>query len=59
LHTDARQSGEPAEFDINPLYVRLARAPVPRHSIPRESMLPGTAAQVVRDELLLDGNAHG
>ena len=58
LHTDARQSGEPAEFDINPLYVRLARAPVPRHSLPRESMLPGTAAQVVRDELLLDGNAR-
>jgi glutamate decarboxylase len=58
LHTDARQSGEPAEFDINPLYVRVARAPVPRHSLPRESMLPGTAAQVVRDELLLDGNAR-
>jgi len=58
LHTDARQSGESAEFDINPLYVRLAREPVPRHSLPRESMLPGTAAQVVRDELLLDGNAR-
>jgi glutamate decarboxylase len=58
LHTDARQPGEPAEFDINPLYVRLAREPVPRHSLPREPMLPGTAAQVVRDELLLDGNAR-
>jgi glutamate decarboxylase len=58
LHTDARQPGEPAEFDINPLYARLAREPVPRHSLPREPMLPGTAAQVVRDELLLDGNAR-
>src|SRR5262249_13588836 len=58
LHTDARRSGESAEFDINPLYVRLAQAPVPRHSLPREPMLPGTAAQVVRDELLLDGNAR-
>ena len=58
LHTDARQSGESAEFDINPLYVRIAHEPVPRHSLPRESMLPGTAAQVVRDELLLDGNAR-
>jgi glutamate decarboxylase len=58
LHTDARQSGKPAEFDINPLYVRLVREPVPRHSLPREPMLPGTAAQVVRDELLLDGNAR-
>jgi glutamate decarboxylase len=58
LHTDARQSGEPGEFNINPLYVRLAQEPVPRHSLPREPMLPGTAAQVVRDELLLDGNAR-
>ncbi len=58
LHTDARQSGERAEFDINPLYVRLARAPVPRHSLPKEQMLPETAAQVVRDELMLDGNAR-
>jgi glutamate decarboxylase len=58
LHIDARQSGETAEFDINPLYVRLAHEPVPRHTLPREPMLPGTAAQVVRDELLLDGNAR-
>jgi len=58
LHTDARQSGEPTEFNVNPLYVRLAHEPVPRHSLPMESMLPGTAAQVVRDELLLDGNAR-
>jgi glutamate decarboxylase len=58
LHTDARQSGEPTEFNVNPLYVRLAHKPVPRHSLPMESMLPGTAAQVVRDELLLDGNAR-
>jgi glutamate decarboxylase len=58
LHTDARQSGEPAEFDINPLYVRLAQEPVPRHALPRHQMLPDTALQVVRDELLLDGNAR-
>src|SRR5262249_19811913 len=58
LHTDARHAGEPAEFNINPLYVRLAQEPVPRHSLPREPMVPGTAAQVVRDELLLDGNAR-
>ena len=58
LHTDARQSGEPAEFDINPVYVRLAQEPVPRHSLPRHQMLPDTALQVVRDELLLDGNAR-
>ena len=58
LHTDARQSDQSAGFDINPLYVRLAHEPVPKHTLPREPMLPGTAAQVVRDELLLDGNAR-
>ena len=58
LHTDARQSGEPSEFDINPVYVRLAHEPVPRHSLPEHQMLPDTALQVVRDELLLDGNAR-
>jgi glutamate decarboxylase len=58
LHSDARHSTESADFDINPLYVRLAQAPVPKHALPREPMLPDTAAQVVRDELLLDGNAR-
>jgi len=58
LHTDARQSDQSAGFDINPLYVRLAHEPVPKHTLPRAPMLPGTAAQVVRDELLLDGNAR-
>ena len=58
LHTDARQSGGPAEFEINPVYVRLAQEPVPRHALPRHQMLPDTALQVIRDELLLDGNAR-
>jgi glutamate decarboxylase len=58
LHSDARQRGASAEFDINPLYVRLAQEPVPRHALPRHQMLPDTALQVVRDELLLDGNAR-
>jgi glutamate decarboxylase len=58
LHTDARQSGEPSEFDINPMYVRVAHEPVPRHSLPRHQMLPDTALQAIRDELLLDGNAR-
>jgi glutamate decarboxylase len=58
LHKDARRSGRPAEFDINPLYVRLAHHPVPRHTLPQEPMLPDTALEVVRDELMLDGNAR-
>ncbi len=58
LHRDARRPGRPAEVDINPVYVRLAHEPIPRHTLPEHSMLPDAAAQVVRDELLLDGNAR-
>ena len=46
------------DLDVNPLYVRLEEVPVPRHSMPRLGMLPDTALQVVRDELILDGNAR-
>ena len=58
LHRDLRESGQPAEVDINPLYVRLVDHPVPRHSLPKNPMLPDTALEVVRDELILDGNAR-
>ena len=58
LHTDARRSGRQSDVDINPLYVRLVQHPVPRHTLPENSMLPDTALEVVRDELLLDGNAR-
>jgi glutamate decarboxylase len=56
LHTDTRQSS--SDIDVNPLYVRLAHEPVPRHTLPPEPMLPDTALSVVRDELMLDGNAR-
>ena len=55
LHTNARH---PGELDINPVYVRLAGSPVPRHALPERPMLPDTALQVVQDELMLDGNAR-
>jgi len=58
LHRDVRRSAGPAEVDINPVYVRLAHHPVPRHTLPERPMLPDTALEVVRDELLLDGNAR-
>jgi glutamate decarboxylase len=58
LHRGIRQSDDPAEVDINPLYVRLAQWAVPQHALPEHPMLPDTALQVVRDELLLDGNAR-
>jgi len=58
LHQRKDHSGEHAEVDVNPVYVTEAGHHVPRHMIPAEPMLPDTAYQVVRDELMLDGNAR-
>jgi glutamate decarboxylase len=57
LH-DAKTAPEGDDLDINPLYVRVEGFPVSRHTMPRRGMLPDTALQVVRDELILDGNAR-
>ena len=35
-----------------------SRVEIPRDRLPAESVDPRTAAQIVRDELLLDGNAR-
>ncbi|HEY0718389.1 MAG TPA: glutamate decarboxylase [Streptosporangiaceae bacterium] len=51
----ADQDGELA---INPVYVQERRLQVPTYRLPDNGMLPRTAAQVVRDELILDGNAR-
>jgi glutamate decarboxylase len=58
LHSKVDESGLDAELDINPLYVREEQHPVPRNRIPQHGLLPDTALQVVRDELILDGNAR-
>jgi glutamate decarboxylase len=47
-----------AELDINPVYFRELKLTVPRNKIPEHGMLPDTALQAVRDELILDGNAR-
>jgi glutamate decarboxylase len=57
LH-DAKAPENDDDLDINPLYVRVEGEPVSRHTMPRRGMLPDTALQVVRDELILDGNAR-
>src|SRR5258708_33932845 len=57
LHKKVDDAGAEAELDINPVYVREGQLRVPRNRIPRHGMLPTTALQVVRDELILDGNA--
>jgi glutamate decarboxylase len=58
LHTKADDASADAELDINPVYVREASLSVPRNKIPEHGMLPDTALQAVRDELILDGNAR-
>ena len=58
LHTQVDESSQDAELDINPVYVRERSHEIPRYRLPEQSMLPGTAVQVVRDELILDGNAR-
>src|SRR5690348_5163791 len=55
LHRKVDKPDDP-DVDINPLYVQEAGHEVPMHTIPHRGMLPGTALQVVRDELTLDGN---
>ncbi len=57
LHKKVDVPDEP-DVDINPIYVQEAGHEVPKHTMPRRGMLPATALQVVRDELILDGNAR-
>jgi glutamate decarboxylase len=58
LHIQVDESSQDAELDVNPVYVRELSHEIPRYRLPAHSMLPGTALQVVRDELILDGNAR-
>jgi glutamate decarboxylase len=46
------------ELDINPVYFREKSCEIPRYRLPENGVLPRTALQVVRDELILDGNAR-
>ena len=57
LHTQVDESSQDAELDVNPVYVRELSCEIPRYRLPRHGVLPRTALQVVRDELILDGNA--
>jgi glutamate decarboxylase len=58
LHRKVDEQDQPAALDINPVYVRERSNEVPKFKLPAHGMLPDTAAQVVRDELILDGNAR-
>ena len=58
LHTQVDESIQDDELKINPVYVRELGSEIPRYRLGEHGMLPRTALQVVRDELILDGNAR-
>src|SRR5271169_5867713 len=58
LHTKVDESVQDAELEINPIYFREQTCEIPRYKLPEHGVLPRTALQVVRDELMLDGNAR-
>jgi glutamate decarboxylase len=58
LHRQVQEHESGAELDINPVYVQEVSCEIPRFRIPQRGVAPRTALQVVRDELILDGNAR-
>ena len=58
LHKQVDVSQQDREVDINPVYVQEKGLEIPRFRLPDHGLLPRTAAQVVQDELILDGNAR-
>jgi len=58
LHKRVEAAESDAELDVNPVYVRELSCEIPRFKMPERGVLPRTALQVVRDELILDGNAR-
>jgi glutamate decarboxylase len=57
LHAKVDETHGRAELTINPVFCQEIPA-VPRHQLPAQSMAPDTALQLIRDELILDGNAR-
>src|ERR1700744_4027024 len=58
LHKRIEKYEADAELDINPMYFREKSCEIPRFRLPEHGVLPRTALQIVRDELILDGNAR-
>jgi glutamate decarboxylase len=58
LHRRVEKHQANAELDINPVYFREKSCEIPRYQLPEHGVLPRTALQIVRDELILDGNAR-
>jgi glutamate decarboxylase len=58
LHKRVPEDESGVELEINPVYSREKSCEIPRYLLPASGVLPRTALQVVRDELILDGNAR-
>jgi glutamate decarboxylase len=57
LQAKVDETRGPALLDVNPVYCQIQHA-VPKHQLPARAMSPDVALQLVRDELILDGNAR-
>jgi glutamate decarboxylase len=58
LHSQVDETKQDDALEVNPVYVRELSCDIPRYRLPEHGVLPRTALQVVRDELILDGNAR-
>jgi glutamate decarboxylase len=58
LHKRVPEDENDTELGINPVYFREESDAIPRYRLGQHGVLPRTALQVVRDELILDGNAR-
>jgi len=58
LHAKVDETHGEAELDIHPVYGHDILHAIPKHRIPVHPMPPNAALQVVRDELILDGDAR-
>jgi glutamate decarboxylase len=58
VHKQVSEHESNVELEINPVYFREKSCDIPRYQLPEHGVLPRTALQVVRDELILDGNAR-
>src|SRR6201986_4276878 len=58
LHQQVHGHESGTELEINPVYSREKSCEIPRYKLPETGVLPRTALQIVRDELILDSNAR-
>ena len=58
LHRQVPEHEADSELDVHPVYVQEGHCQIPRFRMSERGVLPRTALQAVRDELILDGNAR-